>query len=122
MLGFLSMLKPVGIIVLKTVVREVFSAEDMYGDKSGKNKLGYVLDAVDTVLSDSDEYGGEYSKNITVDLVEFINAVVEILNQLGLLDDEPGADIADINELIKSVFKAIKEAGDVLRHFNKPKD
>jgi hypothetical protein len=122
MLGFLSMLKPVGIIVLKTVVREVFSAEDMYGDKSGKNKLGYVLDAVDTVLSDSDEYGGEYSKNITVDLVEFINAVVEILNQLGLLDDEPGADIADINELIKSVFKAIKEAGDVLRHFDKPKD
>jgi hypothetical protein len=94
----------------------------MYGDNSGKHKLGYVLDAVDTVLSDSDEYGGEYSKNITVDLVEFINAVVEILNQLGLLDDEPGADIADINELIKSVFKAIKEAGDVLRHFNKPKD
>lgn len=115
MFGFLSVLKPAGKIVLKVVLREIFNAEHLWGSGEGKNKLGYVLDRVDEALSKTD---GKQIKDITVDVVEFVNAVVEVLNQLGLFNDDPGVEIEDPKALVKAVLKAIEEAVELLRNFS----
>jgi hypothetical protein len=112
-MGF-GFLIPIAKVALRAVLGEVLGAEKLFGAGKGVEKNEKAVKGVSDVLSgkfDLDKVAGAIDE-----VVALVNAVVEALNALGLLDDEPGLDV-DYNRLIpavKAVFSAIADLADAL--------
>ena len=110
--GFLI---PVAKFVLRAVVGEVLGAEKLFGAGKGDEKLDAVAKSVSELIDsrfDLDKVG-----DIAEDIVTLVNAVVETLNALGLLDDEPGLDVdyAVLVPAVRNIFVSIATLADAIR-------
>ncbi len=102
-------------LVFGVVLPGVFEAEANNGSGKGEEKLKEVLDKVTKVpFSLPEDLDIE---EVAGDVKELVNAVVDVLNALGVLDDEPGIDV-DLADLIPAVVRFARAAQAVLDLFD----
>lgn len=107
---------PVAKFILMKVVKEIFAAEFLFGGKTseadtetGKKKLE---------LASTNVRAAFINKRITVEpkeIVKLVQEVVDLLNALGVFDDDPGLNFSDLGKLFeegKDVFEAIMDLID----------
>lgn len=109
--GFLL---PVAKFILRAVVGEVLNSESFFGHDKGTEKLDQTKTNLETIL------GSEFDLAKVIlavdEIVALVEAVVEVGNSLGILDDKPGLDV-DYNRLIpalKDVFSGLADLSDAL--------
>ena len=100
--------------VLKFTVGAVLSAERDAGAGNGASKRAMAVSEV----SDSVDSLGiiEDIKAVTDNLSDLVDAVVQVLNALGMLDDKPGLEV-NFPELIsgaQAVFVVVSRISDEL--------
>jgi hypothetical protein len=108
-----AFLIPIAKIALRAVVGEVLSVEKIFGAGKGAEKKDEAVKGVSDTL---ESQGFSKIADALDEVAALIEAVVEVLNALGMLDDEPGLDV-DYNRLIpaaKSVFSAVADLADAL--------
>lgn len=106
--AFKKLLIPAGRFALNLIIREVFNSEFKVGSGNGVEKLAKAVENIGIAFA---------SKRISIDPDEIrdsVNAVVAVLNEIGMFDDEPGLKVADIGKLIEAVLKAVEVISDMI--------
>ena len=116
MFGFMGNLiwRAGGKFLLRNIVGEVFKAESL-GPGTGKEKNVLAVSNVTAALAQNATFLDKLPYLIPL-VKPAVDAVVDLLNSIGLLDDEPGLDV-DVTHLIASsgaLLSIMKEIADVL--------
>lgn len=86
--------------LLGSVIKRVLKAE---GTGSGEAKRAVVVEAVGR------EFGIEPGE-----IVRLVNAVVALLNVIGLFDDKPGLDFSDIGGIFVAAKEVVEAVADLI--------
>lgn len=101
-------------VLLRNIVGEVFKAESL-GPGNGKEKNILAVSNVTATLAENATFLDKLPYLIPL-IKPAVDAVVDLLNSIGLLDDEPGLDV-DVTHLIASsgvLLSLMKEIADVM--------
>ena len=90
------------------VFKEVFKAEKLFGSGRGAEKLQTVVEAI---LKSFDADGVEVEPD---EIIKVVNAVVQLLNTIGMFDDEPGLKFDSITAIIDEVIAIVEAIADLL--------
>jgi len=104
MFPILPLIKPLGTYLITAVLKQVFKSEFKWGSGKGAEKLDEVVGAVSSAI---DYEGFDVEPE---ELKRLTNAVVDVLNVVGMFDDEPGLDFSDF----AGIFVAVKELAEAV--------
>jgi hypothetical protein len=109
-MGF-AFLIPIAKIALRAILGEVLNSEKIFGAGRGDEKLEAASDGVGAELANA--FGLEKVANALDEIRALIVAVVDVLNALGMLDEEPGLDV-DYGKLIPALKVAFSAVADLV--------